>query len=105
MNAGITREQAVSLLRKYNQEPFHLQHALTVEGVMRWYARQLGFAEEEDFFDEEDIRFLYQEIRKCSPFEEPDDFLLMSKMPSHNITIGAALVYIRSFLDNIDIKS
>ena len=57
------------------------------------------------FFDEEDIRFLYQEIRKCSPFEEPDDFLLMSKMPSHNITIGAALVYIRSFLDNIDIKS
>ena len=57
------------------------------------------------FFNEEDIRFLYQEIRKSSPFEEPDDFLLMSKMPSHNITIGAALVYIRSFLNDIDIKS
>ena len=57
------------------------------------------------FFNEEDIRFLYQEIRKCSPFEEPDDFLLMSKMPSHNITIGAALIFIRSFLDNIDINS
>ncbi len=50
MNAGITREQAVSLLRKYNQEPFHLQHALTVEGVMRWYARQLGYGEDEAFW-------------------------------------------------------
>lgn len=57
------------------------------------------------FFNEEDLSFLYQEIRKCSPFEEPDDFLLMSKMPSHNITIGAALTYIRSFLDNIDISN
>lgn len=57
------------------------------------------------FFNEEDIRFLYQEIRKCSPFEEPDDFLLMSKMPSHNITIGAALTYIRGFLDNIEISN
>ena len=50
MNAGITREQAVSLLRKYNQEPFHLQHALTVEGVMRWYARLLGYGEDEAFW-------------------------------------------------------
>lgn len=50
MNAGITREQAVSLLRKYNQEPFHLQHALTVEGVMRWYARQLGYGGDEAFW-------------------------------------------------------
>ena len=50
MNAGITREQAVSLLKKYNKEPFHLQHALTVEGVMRWYARQLGYGEDEAFW-------------------------------------------------------
>ncbi|MDR0524634.1 MAG: hydrolase [Spirochaetaceae bacterium] len=38
-----TREQAWDLLRKYNQDPFHLQHALTVEGVMQWFARDLGF--------------------------------------------------------------
>ena len=34
----LNREQALSLLKKYNTEPFHIQHALTVEGVMRWYA-------------------------------------------------------------------
>ena len=33
----ITREDALNLLKKYNQEPFHLQHAFTVEGVMSWY--------------------------------------------------------------------
>ena len=42
MNTKLTREEALSLLRKYNQEPFHIQHALTVEGVMRWYAKELG---------------------------------------------------------------
>ena len=38
----LNREQAITLLKKYNQEPFHIQHALTVEGVMRWYAQQNG---------------------------------------------------------------
>ena len=50
MDANITREQAVALLRKYNQEKFHLQHALTVEGTMRWYADTLGFGEDRDFW-------------------------------------------------------
>ena len=40
----------MALLRKYNTEPFHIQHALTVEGVMRWYANDLGFAEDADFW-------------------------------------------------------
>ena len=44
MKSQITREAAWELLRKYNKDSFHLQHALTVEGVMRWYAEQLGFA-------------------------------------------------------------
>lgn len=48
MEAGVTREQAWELLRKYNQEPFHLEHALTVEHVMRWYAQQIG--EDLDFW-------------------------------------------------------
>lgn len=50
MNAGITREQAFHLLKEYNQEEFHIRHALTVEGVMRWYARELGYADEEEFW-------------------------------------------------------
>lgn len=48
MNANFTREQAVTLLKKYNKESFHLQHALTVEGVMKWYAEFLGFESEAD---------------------------------------------------------
>ena len=43
-----TREQAMGLLRKYNTEPFHIQHALTVEGVMRWFAQESG--EDPDFW-------------------------------------------------------
>lgn len=42
MNTSVTREQALSLLQKYNHEPFHILHALTVEGVMRWFAQELG---------------------------------------------------------------
>ena len=38
----LSREQALTLLQKYNKEPFHIQHALTVEGVMRWFAQENG---------------------------------------------------------------
>ena len=46
----MTREQAWELLNEYNHEAFHLQHAQTVEGVMRWYANTLGYADEADFW-------------------------------------------------------
>ena len=39
---NITREQALTLLQKYHKEPFHIQHALTVEGVMGWFAQEQG---------------------------------------------------------------
>ena len=48
MNANVTREEAMALLKKYNQEPFHIQHALTVEGVMKWFARENQ--EDEEFW-------------------------------------------------------
>ena len=48
MEAHISREAALELLKKYNQDPFHIQHAYTVEGVMRWYAEQMG--EDVDFW-------------------------------------------------------
>ena len=50
MELNVTRAQALDLLRKYNKEAFHIQHALTVEGVMRWYANELGFGEDADFW-------------------------------------------------------
>jgi predicted hydrolase (HD superfamily) len=50
MQPELTREEALELLKKYNREPFHLRHALTVEGVMRWYAVQLGYGDEADFW-------------------------------------------------------
>ena len=46
----MTREEAWSLLTEYNKEPFHLRHAVTVEGVMRWMAQQLGYGEEAEFW-------------------------------------------------------
>ena len=46
ITSRITREQALELLRTYNKEAFHIQHALTVEGVMRWYANELGYGDE-----------------------------------------------------------
>ena len=50
MEKLITRDEALALLRQYNKEPFHLQHALTVEAVMRWFANDLGYGEEADFW-------------------------------------------------------
>ena len=48
--SNLTRQQALDLLKKYNTESFHIQHALTVEGVMRWYAGELGYGGEADFW-------------------------------------------------------
>lgn len=50
MKTAISREEAVALLKKYNKDRFHIQHAYTVEGVMRWYARELGYGEDEEFW-------------------------------------------------------
>jgi len=50
MDAKINRQQAWELLKQYNDDVFHLQHALTVEGVMRWFARENGFGDDEEFW-------------------------------------------------------
>lgn len=49
MKTKLTHEAALSLLRKYNQEPFHILHGLTVEGCMRWFAEDQGFGEDAPF--------------------------------------------------------
>lgn len=50
MENHLTREEALTLLKQYNKEPFHIQHGLTVEGVMRWYANELGYGEDADYW-------------------------------------------------------
>lgn len=47
---NITRENALALLQKYNKEPYHIYHGLTVEGVMKWFAEELGYAEDKEFW-------------------------------------------------------
>jgi predicted hydrolase (HD superfamily) len=46
----VTRDEALTILRKYNQDPFHIQHAFTVEAVMKWYANELGYGDEADYW-------------------------------------------------------
>ncbi|MGN8895403.1 hydrolase [Flavonifractor sp. HCP28S3_F3] len=46
----LTREQALDLLKEYNHEPFHLRHAFTVEAVMDWYAKELGYGDQAAFW-------------------------------------------------------
>lgn len=46
MKSNITRQEALKILKKHNKEPFHMQHAFTVENVMMWFANKLGFNDE-----------------------------------------------------------
>ena len=50
MTSTLSRAEALSLLLQYNREPFHILHALTVEGVMRWFANTAGYGEDADFW-------------------------------------------------------
>lgn len=50
MKSKINREEALTLLKKYNKEDFHIQHALTLEAVMAYFAKELGYEEEEEYW-------------------------------------------------------
>lgn len=50
MTNNLSREEALELLKKYNKEPFHIQHGLTVEGVMRYFARETGNGKDEEYW-------------------------------------------------------
>ena len=70
MEINFTREEALALLKKYNKEKFHIEHALTLEGVMGWYARELGYGDEEQFWrmagllHDIDLKHIRQNIAK-----------------------------------------
>ena len=46
----LTRDEALALVKQYNKEPFHIQHAITVEAVMRWFVQELGHGEEVEYW-------------------------------------------------------
>ena len=46
----IARDEAFKLLKKYNKDPFHIQHALTVEAVMKWYANELSYGDDAEYW-------------------------------------------------------
>jgi len=50
MQSTISRDAAYALLKEYNKEPFHIQHGLTLEGAMKWYANHLGYGDEAEFW-------------------------------------------------------
>ena len=47
---GLARDDAAAILKKYNKDPFHLRHAVTVEAVMKWFARELGYGGEAEYW-------------------------------------------------------
>ena len=47
---NITRNEAFELLKEYNKDSFHIRHALTVEGVMKYFAEKLGYADDKEFW-------------------------------------------------------
>ena len=69
MRDTMPREEALALLLKYNKDPFHIRHAFTVEAVMRWYAKELGYGEDVDFWGNvgllHDIDFELYPDRHC----------------------------------------
>lgn len=80
------RNDALALLQKYNQEPFHIMHGLTVEGVMQWYANELGFGNEAAYWGMvgllHDVDFEKWPEEHCKKAPEllkeinaPDDFI------------------------------
>lgn len=70
----ITREEAWILLTEYNKEAFHLQHALTVEGTMNYFAENLGYGDEADFWSIvgllHDLDFEMYPEKHCSKTQE-----------------------------------
>ena len=46
----ISREDAAALLKKYNKDPFHIQHAFTMEAAMQWYAKELGYEDDAEYW-------------------------------------------------------
>ena len=51
MNTKFNHDSALELLREYNKEPFHILHGLTVGACMKWFAGELGYGDDQDFWE------------------------------------------------------
>ena len=75
MSRLLTRNEAWELLNEYNKEPFHFKHATTVEGVMKYFAKELGFADEAEFWGNvgllHDLDFEQYPEQHCIPIFSP----------------------------------
>ncbi len=101
MKQVMDREQAVALLKQYNQDLFHLRHAYTVEGVMRWYANELGYGDDADFWAQagllHDIDFEMYPEQHCIKAPEllkeggaSDELIHAVCSPGYGITVDIA---------------
>ena len=111
MNALLEEEDPDDFFAQVRSgEPSYAQRWTSYLTYLAWLIDSLHLVNDVDFilgghlapyFTQEDISFLYDEICRRTPFPESQDFIHISKMPSHNITVGAALPYIRAFLQDI----
>ena len=101
LNTGITRETAVTLLLKYNKEKFHIQHAVTVESVMKGFAKRLGFTEDAE---EWGIAGLLHDI----DFERyPDEHCIKAPELLHEVNASSELIHAvcsHGYVITVDIK-
>jgi predicted hydrolase (HD superfamily) len=87
MTSQLLRDEAMDLLKEYNKEPFHILHALTVEGVMRWFAKELGFESDEDYWG---IVGLLHDI----DFEEfPEEHCVKAPELLRKANVGEDMIY------------
>ncbi len=87
MDANITRADALLLLKKHNKEPFHIYHGLTVESVMKWFAKELGYGADEEFWG---IVGLLHDI----DFEEyPDEHCLRAQELLKNANVSDEVIH------------
>lgn len=83
----LTREQALDLLKKYNQEPFHLRHALTVEAVMGWFAKQLGYGDQAEFWSQAGL------LHDLDFEQYPEEHCVKAKELMESLDLDPALIH------------
>ena len=83
----MTKEEAVQLLEQYNQGEFHLRHAHIVSDVMGWFARELGYGDEETFWQ---IVGLLHDL----DFEQfPDEHCIKSQQIMRQLGLDERLIH------------
>lgn len=92
LSINFTRDQAIELLKQYNKEPFHIQHAETVEAVMGYFANKLGYQNEINFWS---LVGLLHDI----DFEEYPE-MHCSKAPEILARIGASEAFIHAVVSH-----